>query len=112
MSAIANAIYRLIKPFLLMALSLILITACYQPIIQKPDISTENLEGSAKCRVVQHKLGESCIPTHPKRIVILDEYYLLDIVSVLNIKPVGLARCFLCIPSDTLSKLLSIFRCW
>ncbi|TFI53968.1 ABC transporter substrate-binding protein [Mastigocladus laminosus UU774] len=104
MSAIKNAMYRLSKPFLLIALSFILITACYQPVIQKPNISTENSEGSAKCRVVQHQLGESCIPTHPKRIVILDEYYLLDIVSVLDIKPVGLARCFVCIPSDTLSK--------
>ncbi|MBW4643109.1 MAG: ABC transporter substrate-binding protein [Goleter apudmare HA4340-LM2] len=107
MSAIANAIYRLKKPFLLMALSLILITACYQPVIQKSNISTENSEGYTKCRIVQHKLGESCIPTHPKRIVILDEYYLLDIVSALDIKPVGFARCFLCIPSDTLSKFVA-----
>ncbi len=104
MSAIANAMYRLIKPFLLMALSFLLITACYQPIIQKPDISTENLEGSAKCRVVQHKLGETCIPIHPQRIVVLDEYYLLDNISALGIKPVGFAPCVLCIHSDTLSK--------
>ncbi len=107
MSAIANAMYRSIKPFLLMALSLILVTACYQPIVQKSAISTEDLGVSAKCRVVQHTLGETCIPTHPKRIVILDEFYLLDSVSALGIKPVGFAPCSFCIPSDTLSKFIA-----
>jgi iron complex transport system substrate-binding protein len=90
-----------------MAFSFIVITACYQPVIQKPDTLTGNLEGSAKCRMVQHKLGETCIPIHPQRIVVLDEYYLLDSISALGIKPVGYAPCSICIPSITLSKLVA-----
>jgi len=107
MSAIRYIMPRLIKPFLLMALSFILITACYQPVIQKPDTLTGNLEGSAKCRMVQHKLGETCIPIHPQRIVVLDEYYLLDSISALGIKPVGYTPCSICVPSDALSKFVT-----
>ncbi len=101
MSAIRNAIYRFMKPFVLMAFSFILITACYQPVIQKPYTLTGDLEGFAKCRVVQHALGESCIPAHPQRIILLDEFYLLDYTLALGIKPVGFAHCPYCIPPYT-----------
>jgi iron complex transport system substrate-binding protein len=107
MSANKNAMYRLIKSLVTMALSFILITACYQPFIQKPEISTGDLEGSAKCRVVQHDLGETCIPIHPKRVVLLDEFYLLDSVSALGIKPVGYTSCPFCVSSETLSKFIA-----
>lgn len=43
MSASKNAMYSLIKIFLLMALSFIIITVCYQPFIQKPDTLTGDL---------------------------------------------------------------------
>jgi iron complex transport system substrate-binding protein len=107
MSGIKNAIYSLIKPFLIVAFSFILITVCYQAVIQKPDTLTGDLGGSAKCRVVQHELGKTCIPIHPQRIVILDEFYLLDYVLALGIKPVGFAPCSICIPSATLSKFVT-----
>ncbi|MEM8674917.1 MAG: iron-siderophore ABC transporter substrate-binding protein [Cyanobacteria bacterium P01_G01_bin.67] len=90
-----------------MALSFILITACYQPGSQKQQTSTGNLESPADCKVVRHKLGESCIPTHPKRVVILDEFYILDAISALGIKPMGYAACFICVSSNTLSKFVS-----
>ncbi|MBW4645802.1 MAG: iron-siderophore ABC transporter substrate-binding protein [Goleter apudmare HA4340-LM2] len=83
-----NQPYRLIKPFLLMAFSFLLITACYTPVTQKTDIS---LATSSECRVVQHKLGEICIPIRPQRIITLNPRYLTDPVLALGIKPVGMA---------------------
>jgi len=106
MSAIRYIMPRLIKPFLLMALSFIMITACHQFAIQQTDTLTGKVEDSAKCRVVQHDLGETCIPIHPKRIVLLDEFYLLDSVSALGIKPVGYTSCPFCVSSETLSKFI------
>ncbi|WP_039716839.1 ABC transporter substrate-binding protein [Scytonema millei] len=93
--------YRSIKPFLLMALSFILVIACHQHVIQKSDILTRDLEGSAKCRIVQHDLGETCILIRPRRIIVLDEYTLLDPVLALGIKPVGFTPCFICISPNT-----------
>jgi len=99
--------YRLTNPFLLMALSFLLVTGCYQSAIQKSAILAGDLEGSAQCRVVQHALGETCIPIHPQRIVVLDEFYLLDNLSALGVKPVGYASCPLCVSSETLSKFIA-----
>jgi iron complex transport system substrate-binding protein len=83
-----NKIYRLIKPFMLMAFCFFLITSCYQPVTLKLDTA---ITPSSKCRVVQHKLGEVCIPVKPKRIIALDPRYILDPLLSLGIKPVGFA---------------------
>ncbi|GJD15196.1 ABC transporter, iron(III) dicitrate-binding protein [Rivularia sp. IAM M-261] len=81
-------LYHQIKPFLLMAFSFILVTACYQPVIQKPYIS---LKPSVECRVIQHKFGETCVPLKPKRIIALDPRITLDPLIALGIKPIGFA---------------------
>lgn len=80
--------YRFIKPFLLMAFSLFLITACYQPVSQKANIS---LAAVSECRVVQHKFGETCVPVKPQRIIALQPILILDPLLALGIKPVGFA---------------------
>jgi iron complex transport system substrate-binding protein len=82
----ANQLYRLTKPFLLMAFSLLLITACYQPLIQKPHIS---LKHPVECRVIKHELGETCVPLKPRRIIALDPENTLDPLIALGIKPIG-----------------------
>ncbi|MFQ4146618.1 ABC transporter substrate-binding protein [Chlorogloeopsis sp. ULAP02] len=80
--------YRLIKPFLLMALSLLLITACYQPIIQKSDLSPKP---SVECRIIQHKSGKTCVPLKSQRIIALEPESVLDPMLALGIKPIGYA---------------------
>ncbi|MGD1952159.1 MAG: ABC transporter substrate-binding protein [Leptolyngbyaceae cyanobacterium] len=45
----------------------------------------------SECRVVQHKLGEVCIPTQPQRVVALDPRYILDHLLSLEINPIGYA---------------------
>lgn len=83
--------YRLIKPFLLMAFSFLIITACYSPVTQKADISTGHLITPSECRVVQHKLGKTCIPIKPNRIIALEPRYALDPLLAIGIKPIGFA---------------------
>ncbi|MFQ4145909.1 iron-siderophore ABC transporter substrate-binding protein [Chlorogloeopsis sp. ULAP02] len=80
--------YRLIKPFLLMAFSLLVITACYQPVIQTSHLS---LKPAVECRVIQHKFGETCVPLKPQRIIALAPRETLDPLLALGIKPIGFA---------------------
>lgn len=76
---------RLIKRFLLMACSfLFVLTACQGSIIPPKSTSTD-------CRMVQHALGEICIPTNPQRIIALDTPWTLDPLLALGIRPVGRA---------------------
>jgi iron complex transport system substrate-binding protein len=78
--------YHPIKPFLLAALScLFIITACYRPVTQK----TQTLPTASECRVIQHKLGETCVPLKPQRIIALEDGWILDPLLALGIKPVG-----------------------
>ena len=72
-----------------MAFSFLLITACYSPFTQNTDISTRKLTTSSECRVIQHKLGETCIPVKPQRIITLEVSWILDPLLALGIKPVG-----------------------
>jgi iron complex transport system substrate-binding protein len=88
MSVTKKQSYRLIKAFLLITFSFILLTACYQPIIQKPHLT---LKPSVECRVIQHKFGETCVPFKPQRIIALDPRITLDPLIALGIKPIGFA---------------------
>ena len=58
--------------------------------------------------MVDHSLGQTEIPLHPQRIVVLDanQTFLLDGLLSLDIKPVGLARCARCINSDPFSDIV------
>jgi iron complex transport system substrate-binding protein len=59
-------------------------------------------------KIVSHTLGRVEIPIHPQRIVVLDanNAFLLDALSALGVKPVGLTRCSNCINSDPFSEFL------
>ncbi|XPM59749.2 MAG: ABC transporter substrate-binding protein [Leptolyngbya sp. IPPAS B-1204] len=43
---------------------------------------------STHCRIVQHSMGESCVPLNPQRVIVLSG---LDGVLALGVKPVGIA---------------------
>jgi iron complex transport system substrate-binding protein len=76
---------RLVQSFLLIAVVFFLITACHHSTIHQSSTSLP----SAKCKIVQHKLGETCIPINPQHIVALDPAYISDPLLSLGIKPVG-----------------------
>ena len=69
-----------------MAFSLLLITACHQSGIQKTHLS---LKPAVECQIIQHALGETCVPLNPQRIVALAPERNLDALIALGIKPVG-----------------------
>ena len=75
-----------ISQYLLLFFTVIAISAC---------LSTETNQSQpinsqatpADCRVVQHALGETCIPVNPQRVVVLSIG--LDTILSLGVKPVG-----------------------
>ncbi|MEM1256839.1 MAG: iron-siderophore ABC transporter substrate-binding protein [Cyanobacteria bacterium P01_H01_bin.21] len=73
---------------------------------QTPSIPSEQKPLATK--TVNHILGQTEIPLHPQRIVVLDatSEFLLDGVLALGIKPIGLARCSNCINSDPFSDVV------
>jgi iron complex transport system substrate-binding protein len=74
------------RQVLLLLLVVAIVSACSSAII-KPELSAS--ESSASCRVVQHPLGETCVPNNPERIVTVSTRELLSSVLALGIKPVG-----------------------
>ncbi|MGF1568226.1 MAG: ABC transporter substrate-binding protein [Nodosilinea sp.] len=82
---------RLSQPILI-AFTLLLIMSCQRLLISgsHPGFhsATQQL-ASAECRVVQHPMGETCVPVEPKRVVALDPGFILDPLLSLGIKPIG-----------------------
>lgn len=49
---------------------------------------SQHLNSVADCRMVRHELGESCIPQHPQRIVVMDQES-LEILVALGLQPIA-----------------------
>ncbi|NJK52178.1 MAG: ABC transporter substrate-binding protein [Leptolyngbyaceae cyanobacterium SU_3_3] len=45
---------------------------------------------TSDCRVVQHKLGKTCIPIRPQRIIALNSRHLVDPLLAIGIQPIGM----------------------
>ena len=81
---------KFLKLFFLMGLAIVLVTGCYQPVIN----NSYYLNGKkqiSECRKVQHILGESCVPIKPQRIIVTDQES-LEIVVALGFQPVGAVK--------------------
>ncbi|MER3495199.1 MAG: iron siderophore-binding protein [Mastigocladus sp. ERB_26_2] len=85
-----NQLHLCIQPFFLIALFLLWMTACDSQAIQKTDISKTHL-GSSECRVIQHELGETCVPLQPQRVIVTDEGA-LDAVLGIGLQPIAAAE--------------------
>jgi iron complex transport system substrate-binding protein len=78
---------KYIKLFLIV----ILLVICFHiySIVSLPKISYLNQKQiNSECRIVKHKLGESCIPFHPQRIIVYDQES-LEILVALGLKPIA-----------------------
>ncbi|MBD2091396.1 iron-siderophore ABC transporter substrate-binding protein [Microcoleus sp. FACHB-1515] len=75
--------YRLLL-FFILALLLALIPVSYR--LSTNAVFSLASPTQSECRIVQHDLGEACVPLHPKRVVVLGG---LDAVLALGVKPVG-----------------------
>ena len=83
LTSLFKKLYRLVSLFLLGILIVVAIASCNNNTPTKPDPAlTEN------CRVIQHAMGETCVPLNPQRIVVLDSL-MLEAAIALDEKPVG-----------------------
>jgi iron complex transport system substrate-binding protein len=78
-------IYYLFQLLLLMAFSSCLFAACHYSAVQKQPAQVK----LSDCRFVQHKLGETCVPRQPQRIIALGISWTLDPVLALGLKPIA-----------------------
>ncbi|MEM0981351.1 MAG: iron-siderophore ABC transporter substrate-binding protein [Cyanobacteria bacterium P01_H01_bin.58] len=76
---------RLASLFITGLLTVALISAC----ARAADRNAQSLETSKNCRVVQHIVGETCIPLDPKRIIVLGGDDTLGNLLALGMKPVA-----------------------
>ena len=74
--------------FLVGILGFSLITSCAD---RRSEVSSSLEQTVGECRIMQHELGETCIPDEPQRIATLSIYTLAHAIS-LGIKPIGSTR--------------------
>ncbi|BAY91158.1 MULTISPECIES: iron-siderophore ABC transporter substrate-binding protein [unclassified Tolypothrix] len=71
---------------LLLVLTFLLVTACYH--YSNPNLSNK-ISPTSECRLIQHELGETCVPLKPRRIIAVDQIALEALVA-LDLKPIGI----------------------
>lgn len=76
--------------FFLIIISCCLIISCSHQTTQKVTDSRAQFV-SSECHMVQHEFGETCIPSHPQRIIVTDEN-ILDPVLALGFQPIAAAE--------------------
>lgn len=81
---------RYIKLFFIITLTIILMQGCYSNLAEITDSSKVKL-ATADCRLIQHPLGETCIPFKPQRVITLDESY-MEALLALDLKPIATAQ--------------------
>ncbi len=83
-----HKIRRVIGLFGLTLLAIVLFSACASNFPQ--NLTSSGKSVSSECRIAKHIMGETCVPTHPQRIVALDQSS-LEIALALGFKPIGAA---------------------
>jgi iron complex transport system substrate-binding protein len=86
----SKQLHRAIQLFCLITLAFLLVTACYSNATTNTDSPKAQLAAS-ECRLVQHKLGEVCVPINPQRIIVTDETTLEAVVS-LGLTPLAVPK--------------------
>ncbi|HIK07058.1 MAG TPA: iron-siderophore ABC transporter substrate-binding protein [Trichormus sp. M33_DOE_039] len=76
--------FKHIQLFLIITLTIISLNGCYILLPQ----TIHSLNTQSKCRIVNHELGQSCIPDNPKRIIVMDQES-LEILVALGLKPIA-----------------------
>lgn len=76
--------------FLLLISAFLLVTACHSKPIQNLYYTKSQL-ASSECRIIRHKLGETCVPLNPQHLIVLQEE-ILEAVLALGIKPIAAAE--------------------
>lgn len=89
LSIITKSFDRL-KLLVLIVVSLLLVVVCH-PV--KGQVTSLLSTSIADCRVIQHELGKTCVPLHPKRVVTLSTMDLANALALGN-RPIATASDF------------------
>jgi iron complex transport system substrate-binding protein len=81
-----NTVYHRFLLFLMAILTAIAISSCNHLLLDSPTVNASM--PASDCRMIQHAMGETCVPKNPQRIIVLDEMS-LEIALVLGFKPIG-----------------------
>jgi iron complex transport system substrate-binding protein len=81
------SLHRIVRSLFLFVITMIAILACHNSVSSPPSSTQPDGTGSS-CRMVQHAMGETCVPANPQRIVALSGFA-VDAVFSLGFKPVG-----------------------
>ena len=82
---------RLIKLFSLLLFAFVLtVASCNQVETQEAGVEIDQSSVPSECRVIQHEMGEACIPAEPQRVIALNSSAIPDSLLALEIKPVGI----------------------
>lgn len=87
--------HHIIRLFLVGILSFAFVSACGANVTQKSKSDSSTLPSAtgtntteSLCRTVKHAMGETCVPTNPQRVIVVDEIA-LDAVLALGVKPIA-----------------------
>ncbi|HEY9707160.1 MAG TPA: iron-siderophore ABC transporter substrate-binding protein, partial [Oculatellaceae cyanobacterium] len=86
-------IYSILKSFSFQLLTLITLMLCLVSACgshsSPSSISNSQLQTS-DCQVIEHAMGETCVPKNPQRVVTIDPFSLENVLAV-GIQPIGVA---------------------
>jgi iron complex transport system substrate-binding protein len=101
--------------FTLVAIIAIAIVSCNTIRTHQVEESSSASAGSfVEKKIIRDAFGQVEIPTHPERIIVLDDIQILDPVLALGIKPIGAVSCFDCyesfrgIPESLVSNIVDV----
>ncbi len=83
-----HRIRRGFKLFGLTLLAIVLFSACINGVSRNLNDSADLL--TSQCRIVEHLMGETCVPMQPRRVVALDHTAAGNLLS-LGVTPIGVA---------------------
>ncbi len=85
-----SGILKYLSSYLLALVTLIicLVSACDNNVSSNP-VSDSSLRPS-DCRIVDHAMGETCVPLNPQRVVTIDPFSLENVLAF-GVQPVGVA---------------------
>lgn len=78
--------WQRIQLFLVGTLMVVLLQSCHD-LAQRSQTQFSEVV-PPNCRTVQHKLGESCVPLHPQRVIVMDQES-LEILVALGVHPIA-----------------------
>jgi iron complex transport system substrate-binding protein len=77
-----------LKKVLLLITFTFIITTGFHHFLPQENTTLKSKSALSECKVIKHDLGETCIPSHPQRIIALDDI-IMETLLALDLKPIA-----------------------